>query len=50
MDAGGRYHSWPLRSGVTVELDDPLHQHLELLHTYTDKDIHDLFAYLETLQ
>jgi cytochrome c oxidase cbb3-type subunit 3 len=50
MDAGGRYHSWPLRSGVTVELDDPLHQHLELLHTYNDKDIHDLFAYLETLQ
>ena len=50
VDAGGRYHSWPLRSGVTVELDDPLHQHLELLHTYNDKDIHDLFAYLETLQ
>jgi cytochrome c oxidase cbb3-type subunit 3 len=50
VDAAGNYRSWPLRPGVKVELDDPLGQHLALLHTYTDKDIHDLFAYLETLQ
>lgn len=44
------YHSWPLTTGVTVKVDDPLHAHRELLERYTDKDIHDLFAYLETLQ
>jgi len=46
----GTYHSWPLTTGVTVKVDDPLHAHRELLERYTDKDIHDLFAYLETLQ
>jgi len=50
LDASGNYRSWPLRPGVKVELDDPLRRHLELLTTYTDKDVHDLFAYLETLQ
>ena len=50
VDAGGNYRSWPLRPGVKVELADSLGQHLALLHIYTDKDIHDLFAYLETLQ
>lgn len=50
LDATGKYRSWPLREGVKVELDDPLRRHLELLKTYTDKDVHDLFAYLETLQ
>ncbi len=46
----GSYHSWPLRQGVTVKVNDPLHAHRDLLQRYTDKDIHDLFAYLETLQ
>ena len=50
VDAGGNYRSWPLRAGVTVEVDDPLRRHIELLTLYTDKEIHDLFAYLETLQ
>ncbi len=50
VDAQGNYHSWPLRPGIKVEIDDPLQRHLELLKTYTDKEIHDVFAYLETLQ
>jgi mono/diheme cytochrome c family protein len=33
-----------------VELHDPLAAHRELLHTYKDKDIHDLTAYLVTLK
>jgi cytochrome c oxidase cbb3-type subunit 3 len=49
-DAKGHYRSWPLGTGVKVELADPLHGHLELLSSYKDKDIHDVFAYLETLQ
>jgi cytochrome c oxidase cbb3-type subunit 3 len=45
----GWYRSWP-RDKVTVQIHDPLAAHLELLHKYTEKDVHDLFAYLETLQ
>jgi cytochrome c oxidase cbb3-type subunit III len=48
-DADGVYHSWPLATGIKVVLDDPLHGHRELLSRYHDKDIHDVFAYLETL-
>jgi cytochrome c553 len=33
-----------------VELHDPLAQHRKLLRTYTDKDIHNLTAYLVTIQ
>jgi cytochrome c oxidase cbb3-type subunit 3 len=49
LDPAGWYRSWPLRQ-VKVQVDDPLAEHLELLSQYTDKDIHDVFAYLETLQ
>lgn len=38
------------RDRVKVEIDDPLAVHERLLHTYTDKNIHDLFAYLESLK
>jgi cytochrome c oxidase cbb3-type subunit 3 len=33
-----------------VELHDPLAAHRELLHKYTDADIHNILAYLETLK
>jgi cytochrome c oxidase cbb3-type subunit III len=49
-DTQGVYHSWPLASGVRVTLDDPLRGHRELLPRYHDKDIHDVFTYLETLR
>jgi cytochrome c oxidase cbb3-type subunit III len=49
MDTRGIYHSWPLHNGVRVVLDDPLRGHRELLARYHDKDIHDVFTYLETL-
>lgn len=45
----GWYRSWPLRE-VKVEANDPLAGHLELLGKYTNKDIHNVFAYLETLK
>lgn len=40
------------RTGETpkVQLHDPLAPHRELLHKYTDKDIHDVTAYLVTLK
>jgi cytochrome c oxidase cbb3-type subunit 3 len=33
-----------------VEVHDPLQAHKELLRSYTDKDIHDVTAYLESLR
>jgi cytochrome c oxidase cbb3-type subunit 3 len=35
---------------VKVEIVDPLAAHEKLLRQYTDDNIHDLFAYLETLK
>jgi cytochrome c oxidase cbb3-type subunit 3 len=46
---GGWYRSWP-RDSVKVAIHDPLAAHRALLHEYTQADIHNLFAYLETLQ
>jgi cytochrome c oxidase cbb3-type subunit 3 len=48
-DANGSYRSWPLAQ-VKVEVKNPLAAHQDLLGKYTDEDIHDLFAYLETFQ
>lgn len=45
----GTLRTWT-RRGIRVEVRDPLAAHVALLDRYTDKDIHDLFAYLETLQ
>jgi cytochrome c oxidase cbb3-type subunit III len=49
LDQDGWYRSWPL-SQAKVQVEDPLAGHLELLSKYSDKDIHDVFAYLETLK
>lgn len=49
LDQDGWYRSWPLQQ-AKVQVQDPLAAHLELLGKYTDKDIHDVFAYLETLK
>ncbi|HEX4807379.1 MAG TPA: cytochrome c [Bryobacteraceae bacterium] len=43
------FHTWQ-RSSVRVEIHDPLSEHEKLLESYTDKNVHDLFAYLETLK
>jgi cytochrome c oxidase cbb3-type subunit III len=48
-DRTGWIRSWK-RSTVKVEIHNPLAPHEALLTTYTDKAIHDLFAYLETLK
>ena len=49
-DAAGRYYSFTRGPGVTVERRDPYAAHTALLDMYTDKDIHDVVRYLETLQ
>ncbi len=48
-DSDGWYRSWS-RSRVEVEIRDPLAAHRALMTRYTDRDIHNLFAYLETLK
>jgi cytochrome c oxidase cbb3-type subunit 3 len=47
-DADGWFRSWP-RAAVTVTIADPLQAHADQLGKYTDDDIHNLFAYLQTL-
>lgn len=45
----GWYRSWRFED-VDVKIHDPLEAHRELMNKYTDADIHNLFAYLETLK
>jgi cytochrome c oxidase cbb3-type subunit 3 len=49
LNEDGLYRSWPIQE-VKVQTEDFLAAHLELLQKYTDKDIHDVFSYLETLK
>jgi cytochrome c oxidase cbb3-type subunit 3 len=48
-DANGNYRSWPANK-VKVTVDDPAQAHADLLAKYTDDDIHNLMAYLQTLK
>lgn len=48
-DAEGWYHSWPADS-ITYSIDEPAQAHVRLLAKYSDADIHNLMAYLQTLQ
>lgn len=49
-DAAGEYHSWKRTPDLKVVQEDPYAAHVALLDEYTDKNIHDLVAYLETLK
>lgn len=48
-DASGQFHSWNLKS-VTTKVDAPVEAHAQLLPRYSDDDIHNLMAYLQTLK
>jgi mono/diheme cytochrome c family protein len=50
VDTAGAYHTWPRDRTKSVEVVDPLAAHKAMLPVYTDKDIHDLLAYLVTLK
>lgn len=51
-EPSGEHHSWILDAepGIQVKLKDPLEAHADLLPKYTDADMHNLLAYLETLK
>ena len=48
-DASGWYRSFPV-SKVKFKIDSPADAHADLLAKYTDDDIHNLMAYLQTLR
>ncbi len=49
VDDGGWYRSWPA-SQVKYTVKNPLEGHIELLGKFTDENIHDVLAYLQTLR
>ncbi len=49
-DASGTYHSVRRTPGTRVVKTDPFAAHVALLSRITDKNIHDVVAYLETLK
>jgi cytochrome c oxidase cbb3-type subunit III len=48
-DSSGWYRSFS-RDGVTVDVQDPRAAHERLLSKYTDEEMHNILAYLETLK
>jgi mono/diheme cytochrome c family protein len=48
-DTDGTYRSWPV-SRVKYVVDSPVNAHVDLFSKYTDADIHNLMAYLQTLR
>jgi cytochrome c oxidase cbb3-type subunit 3 len=49
VDSTGTYRSWRTRD-VQYKVDPALNAHVELFPKYTDVDVHNLMAYLQTLR
>jgi cytochrome c oxidase cbb3-type subunit 3 len=49
VDSAGSYRSWRT-SDVQCKVDSPVNAHVELFDKYTDDDIHNLMAYLQSLR
>ena len=49
IDPSGWYRSWPVAQ-VKFTLMNPLEAHIEQLGKYTDEDMHNVLAYLQTLR
>lgn len=49
-DDKGNYHAWKRTASLKVVKNNPLQAHIELLDKITDKNMHDVVAYLETLK
>ena len=50
VDGSGQTHSVDREPGVAVELHDPLKDHLDIVATLKNQDLHNVTAYLETLK
>ena len=49
-DAAGEYQTWTRSASLKVVKNDPYQGHIELLNKYTDKNMHDIVAYLESIK
>jgi cytochrome c oxidase cbb3-type subunit 3 len=49
IDAAGTYQSWRI-SDVQYKVDAPANAHIEQFSKYTDADVHNLMAYLQSLR
>ena len=49
LDPAGARQTYA-RSAVKFKINDPMSAHFDQLGKYTDKDMHDVYAYLETLK
>jgi mono/diheme cytochrome c family protein len=49
-DSAGEHRAWKRGAAVRVDLSDPLETHHQMLDRYTDADIHNVVAFLETLK
>ncbi len=51
-EPSGEHHSWLFdeEKGIKVDVHDPLKAHAELLSQYSNADMHNVLAYLETLK
>lgn len=49
IDSNGTYRSWPTNS-VNYTIDSPVDAHVKMFSRYTDDDIHNLMAYIQTLR
>jgi mono/diheme cytochrome c family protein len=50
--SNGEHHSWNFddEKGLQMDVHDPLKAHADMLRQYTDADMHNILAYLETLK
>ena len=48
-DANGVYRSWPTNA-VKYTIDSPVTAHVDQFSKYSDDDIHNLMAYIQTLK
>lgn len=50
--SNGEHHSWNFddEKDLHMQVHDPLQGHVDLLRQYTDADMHNVLAYLETLK
>lgn len=48
-DSNGNYRSWPV-GHVKYLVDSPVEAHVALFPKYTDADVHNLMAYMQTLR
>ena len=48
-DSTGTYRSWPV-SNIKYTIDSPVSAHVDQFPKYTDDDIHNLMAYIQTLK